>query len=214
MKILNIRGTEVHAVPSFLILMVIFVIFSMEGGTPWHEAVLWIPIIFVSVLFHEGGHAAANGALGLGPSHIVLGGFGGFTMNRSQRKVWQDIVVSLAGPLFSFVLAGIIYFGQGALPVFRTDPMLSILMPLLVQANVIWGIFNLLPVFPMDGGQALFGFVRYMAKPRTALLISIWSSMIIGGLLLLAGLYLRAIFLAVIVGFLLYQNYQRLQMLK
>lgn len=214
MKILSIRGTEVHAVPSFLILMVIFVIFSMEGGTPWHEAVLWIPIIFVSVLFHEGGHAAANGVLGLGPSQIVLGGFGGFTMNRSERKVWHDIIVSLSGPLFSFILAAIIYFAQGMLPVFQTDPMLSILMPLLVQANIVWGIFNLLPVFPMDGGQALFGMVRYVAKPRTALLISIWSSMLIGGALLLLGLYMRAIFLAVIVGFLLYQNYQRLQMLK
>ena len=214
MKILNIRGTEIHVIPSFLILMVIFVIFSMERGEPWHYAVLWIPIIFVSVLFHEGGHAAAFGLLGLGPSHIVLGGFGGFTVNRSQRKVWQDIIVSLAGPLFSFLLAAIMYVLAGRVSFVRTDPMLSALVPLLVQANIVWGIFNLIPIFPMDGGQAVYGMVQYVAKPRTALLVSIWSSMILGGAFLALGLWLGQIFVAVIVGFLLFQNYQRLQMLK
>lgn len=214
MKILSFRGTDIHAIPSFLILMVIFVIFSMEGGTPWHEAVLWIPVIFVSVLFHEGGHAAAFGVLGLGPSQIVLGGFGGFTVNRANRKVWQDVIVSLAGPIFSFLLAGLIFLIESRLPLFRTDPMLSVLMPLLIQANIVWGIFNLIPVFPMDGGQAAYGIVQYMAKPRTALLISIWSSILIGAGLLILGLMMKAIFLAVIVGFLLYQNYQRLQTLK
>lgn len=214
MKILSIRGTDIHAIPSFLILMVIFVIFSMESGTPWHHAVLWVPIIFVSVLFHEGGHAMAYGGLGLGPSQIVLGGFGGYTINRASRKVWQDVVVSLAGPLFSFLLAGLIYVIEGRVALFRTDPMLSVLMPLLIQANIVWGIFNLIPIFPMDGGQAVYGLVQYVTKPRTALLISIWSSMILGAGLLMLGLMMRAIFVAVIVGFLLYQNYQRLQTLK
>lgn len=213
MKILNVRGTEIHAVPSFLILMVLFVIFSLESGRPWHEAVLWVPIIFISVLFHEGGHAAAYGALGLGPSQIVLGGFGGFTINRSQRKVWQDVLVSLAGPLFSFLLAGLV-FPLDNLAFFKTDPMFAALLPYLIWANVVWGIFNLIPVFPMDGGQAAYGILQYVTKPRTALLISIWSSMVIGGLLLALGLLTKQIFLAVIVGFLLFQNYQRLQMLK
>jgi stage IV sporulation protein FB len=78
----------------------------------------------------------------------------------------------------------------------------------------VWGIFNLLPIFPMDGGQAVYGVLRYVTPPRTALQISIWSSMLLGGLLLVVGLFGGQFFLAIIVGFLLFQNYQRLQTLE
>jgi stage IV sporulation protein FB len=213
MKILTIRGTDIHIIPSFLILMGLFVIIFMEAGSAWHVALLWVPTIFVSVLFHEGGHAAAYGALGMGPSQIVLGGFGGYTINRASRKVWQDVVVSLAGPLFSFLLAALfLLFRQTAFA--GTDPMLSQWIPLMILANIVWGIFNLLPIFPMDGGQAFYGVLQYVTAPRRALLISIWSSMLLGGLLLVLGLFTRQFFVAIIVGFLLFQNYQRLQTLE
>lgn len=214
MRILTIRGTDVHVIPSFLILMGLFVILSLERGEPWQEAVLWIPIIFLSVLFHEGGHAAAFALLGLGPSQVVLGGFGGFTVNRSRRAVWQDIIVSLAGPVFSFLLAAIMFVLHQSSAFLREDPMFQLLIPLMMVANIVWGIFNLIPVFPMDGGQAVYGVAQYLASPRVALLISIWSSMILGGALLVYGLLAGQIFVAMIVGFLLFQNYQRLQMLK
>lgn len=213
MKILAFRGTEVHAIPSFLILMGLFVILSLENGQPWQEALLWIPVIFVSVLFHEAGHAAAYGVLGLGPSLIVLGGYGGFTVNRRDRRAWQDVIVSLAGPTFSFLLAGLVFLLRRQVGFFSSDPMFAVLVPLLILSNVVWGIFNLIPVFPMDGGQAVYGIVRYLAKPRSALLISIWSSMVLGGLLLVLGLMSGQFFVSIILGFLLYQNYQRLQTL-
>ncbi|MDX1582057.1 MAG: M50 family metallopeptidase [Thermoanaerobaculia bacterium] len=213
MKILTFRGTEVHAIPSFLILIGLFVLLALERGQPWQEAALWIPVIFLSVLFHEAGHAAANAALGLGPSLIVLGGYGGFTVNREKRKAWQDVVVSVAGPIFSFILAGLVFVLKSQFEFVERDPMLASLIPLLLVANIVWGIFNLLPVFPMDGGQALYGVVRYLAKPRSALLISIWSSMILGGGLLVLGLLSGQFFVSIILAFLLYQNYQRLQMM-
>jgi Zn-dependent protease len=213
MKILTVRGTDIHIIPTFLILMGLFVIINMEAGAAWHVALLWVPTIFVSVLFHEGGHAIAYGVLGKGPSQIVLGGFGGYTINRASRKVWQDVVVSLAGPLFSFLLAALfLLFQQTAFA--RTDPLLGQWVPLMIFANIVWGFFNLLPIFPMDGGQAVYGVLQYVTAPRRAMLISIWSSMLLGSLLLLWGLLGGWFFLAIIVGFLLFQNYQRLQTLE
>jgi stage IV sporulation protein FB len=213
MKILTLRGTDIHIIPSFLILMGLFVIIHMEAGWAWHVALLWIPTIFISVLLHEAGHAAAFGVLGMGPSQIVLGGFGGYTINRASRKVWQDVVVSLSGPLFSFFLAGLFLLIR-QMTFAATDPMMSQWVPLMILANIVWGIFNLLPIFPMDGGQAVYGVLQYVTAPRRAMLISIWSSMILGGVLLLLGLFGGQFFLAIIVGFLLFQNYQRLQTLE
>jgi stage IV sporulation protein FB len=213
MKILTLRGTDIHIIPTFLILMGLFVIIYMEAGWAWHVALLWIPTIFVSVLLHEAGHAAAFGVLGMGPSQIVLGGFGGYTINRASRKVWHDVLVSLSGPLFSFFLAGLFLLIRQT-TFAATDPMMSQWVPLMIWANIVWGIFNLLPIFPMDGGQAVYGVLQYVTAPRRAMLISIWSSMILGGVLLLLGLFGGQFFLAIIVGFLLFQNYQRLQTLE
>ena len=119
-----------------------------------HYMVIWIGIVFVSILVHELGHAIAYRRFG-SPAHIVLLVFGGLAVPYTAvYGRWRRIVVSLAGPCAGFVLCAAVYAlkefvlaGQ-ALP----DPV-WFLVGNLIFVNLVWGIFNLFPVFPLDGGQ-------------------------------------------------------------
>src|SRR6185503_19320423 len=108
-----------------------------------------------SILVHEMGHALAFRRFG-SDAHIVLWMFGGLAVPYSGiNGRWRRIMATLAGPLAGFLLCGIVYatnqltdWGSRA-----NGKPISYLYWALFTVNLIWGIFNLLPVFPLDGGQ-------------------------------------------------------------
>ncbi|MGH9457176.1 MAG: M50 family metallopeptidase [Thermoanaerobaculia bacterium] len=207
----SIAGTAIYVEVSFLILMGLFVILDIERGIPMHRALLWIPILLLSVLFHELGHAALIASFGFGASTIVLGGFGGVTVNRRQTVPWKEIVISLAGPAFSILLAILLTLLWRGVPAMHGDPMLAALIPLTVLANGVWAVFNLVPIFPLDGGQALHNLGRFFLAERKAALVSIGVSMVVGGAVLVFALFQAWFFLAIVAAMLLMQNFQRWQ---
>src|SRR5436305_7208842 len=104
----TIFGTTIALDFSFLILIAFFVLSSADAyGMP--GALLWVPVILVSILFHEFAHAAMIGILGHGSSEIVLEGIGGVTINQRQSRPWQDMLISAAGPAASFLLAWLVF---------------------------------------------------------------------------------------------------------
>jgi CBS domain-containing protein len=62
-----------------------------------------------------------------------------------------ELLIAIAGPLSSFVLA-LFFFIINA---FVTDSVAKALFSYLVQLNVVLGVFNLIPGFPMDGGRVV-----------------------------------------------------------
>ena len=76
------------------------------------------------------------------------------------RDPWQEIIVALAGPAVNFAIAAILFvlIGLGGRPgaIFALDPGDGAgLLTTLLAANLMLGLFNLLPAFPMDGGRVL-----------------------------------------------------------
>lgn len=203
--------TPIYIDLSFLILCGLFVILNMERGQPIAYALLWIPVLFISILVHELGHAGAIAALGFGASRISLAGFGGYTENFRRAKPWQDVLISFAGPLMSFVLAFVVSVVIRRFPQLGGDPMMAALLPTLQWANIAWGIFNLFPVYPLDGGQIVRNLSRIVVSDESSFKFSAWSSIVIGVLLAGYGIISRSFFLAAIAGMLVFQNYQRLQ---
>lgn len=120
-----------------------------------HILAIWIAVVFVSILVHELGHALAFRMFG---SHadIILYVFGGLAVPWSPVSGrGRRILVSLAGPFAGFVLCALVYasnkaFGWGDLANGRSVAYLYLA---LIWVNLYWGIMNLLPVFPLDGGQ-------------------------------------------------------------
>ena len=201
------------------------------------EIPIWIVVVFVSILIHELGHALALRSYGI-RSHILLHAMGGLTIPESAPwgTGWanvspspkQEIVISLAGPfagfLFAIVIMAMVIFTGGTLHtsmLFGFIPLpltailggqtLSIFLTMLLFVNVFWGIFNLLPVFPLDGGQVARNLlIQY--DPYDGARKSIWLSVITGGLIALYSLIvMRSIYIALLFGLLAFQSYQSLQ---
>jgi Zn-dependent protease len=111
---------------------------------------IWVVLVFVSVLFHELGHAIAFRAYGYS-STVQLLFLGGVTTPNTDRPLsWgKDVVVTLAGPFFGASLGLFCYvlFHQA------TTPVAAYALFIGTVTNFFWAGFNLVPILPMDGGR-------------------------------------------------------------
>ncbi len=131
---------------------------------------LWVPVVLVSILVHEMGHAFAVMWHGIGPA-VTLHAMGGVTTyDEPVRGRLNRAIVSLAGPGAGFVLGGLVYaVGQmtGPLPGLAGRVMWQLLW-----VNLGWGLFNLVPVLPFDGGHVLEEILG-PRRARTTALVSL-----------------------------------------
>jgi stage IV sporulation protein FB len=200
---------------------------------------IWILVILVSILVHELGHALAFRRYGQ-RSHIVLHFAGGLTIpepvywgSRFANVALtpnQQIFISLAGPGAGFILAALVIiivevmggsvstirlFGLIPLPLNALMPfggrILNVMISMLLWVNVFWGLINLVPVYPLDGGNVT-RYALLQADPLDGIRKSLWISAIAGALVAFVGLlFLRSIFMALLFGLLAFQSYQSLQ---
>ena len=210
----SIRGTSIDVDFNFVFLVLFFVVLNYNPATGVAYALIWIPILFVSVLIHELAHAAAIGIFGFGPSQIVLTGMGGVTINRRRARPWQDMLISVAGPASSFGLYFLSDWIGHNVAIAQTDRMLIALMPRLALANLFWGIFNLVPVPPLDGGHATRDFFRMFLTERNAFIVAIWIAIIGGGLVAAAALFVRQFFVGLYIAWFVYMAVQQWQYFK
>lgn len=121
-------------------------------------------IVFGSILVHEFGHATVADLKKLGPVEIVLHGFGGLTVSKAVRTPGDGILLTAAGPAAGFLLGGI----GVALAVFFRDTPIGAHLVFLAVVNLFWSAFNLLPMFPLDGGHLLLHTLALKWPPRVA----------------------------------------------
>lgn len=125
---------------------------------------VWIAIVFVSVLVHELGHALVGRLFGLTPQ-IELHGMGGTTSWVDGRDVGnaRSMAISAAGPFAGFIIAGLLYAATrfGFEP---HNPLALMAVHIAIQVNFIWGIFNLAPMLPLDGGNVLRSFLHVVTR--------------------------------------------------
>jgi stage IV sporulation protein FB len=114
---------------------------------------VWIPMVFLGVLVHELGHAWAARSFGLEPA-IQLHGMGGLTTWRPTKSLntWQRLALSGAGPAIG-IATGLVVAAiwVGIRP--ASESTLWWLFYFGVYVNLGWGVLNLFPVLPLDGGQ-------------------------------------------------------------
>jgi stage IV sporulation protein FB len=227
-------GIPVRVHPLFWLMAVLFGGFAGNLLT----AAVWVAAVFVSILVHELGHALAMRRFGVS-SQVVLHLFGGVTV--PQGLSWagrpayvplsplQEAWVSFAGPAAGFLLGGTVIvaavaaggriaFGAiaGFIPIpyvllpFQAGPLQSFLGGLL-WISILWGTINLMPVYPLDGGN-IARRLLVKADPWNGARTSLRISTVTGGLLAVAAFFLfRNIFLTVLFGYLAYQSYQSLR---
>ena len=198
MKTLRFRvsGIPVRVEPIFFILL------GFLGWANGHTGVLivvFMVVAGVSVLVHELGHATAYRSFGAQPA-ITLTGFGGYTVGPAQPR-GRSLAVTLSGPGAGFVAAMV---ALALSQVVTSDSeIVKTALDDLIWVNLVWGVFNLLPILPLDGGRVavdLFGL-------RPAQMLSVAGAVGLGVL----GLYLRAPFMAIIAFMLCSQSINALR---
>ena len=231
----KLAGIPVRVHPLFWLIVIL--LGSSSGSLL--QLLIWVLVVFVSILIHEFGHALAMRHYGRS-SQVILHMMGGLTVPEqvSWGDGWasvaltpsQEIFISLAGPGSGFLLAGLVIavvvasggsiimtalLGFIPLPAAVLLPfggsILNAFVITLLWVNLFWGFINLMPVYPLDGGNV----TRYLllkSDPMDGVRKSLLVSVVAGILVAAIGFFLLdSIYMAVLFGFLAFQSYQSLQ---
>ncbi|MBD0381696.1 M50 family metallopeptidase [Paenibacillus sedimenti] len=143
--------------------------------------------LFGIVLVHELGHLAAANGFGWRVREVQLLPFGGVVVVDELGSVpaWEELIVALAGPLqhvWMIVVAFLMqWLGVG------THEWWTYF----IEANVMIGLFNLLPVMPLDGGKVMQCLLGYILSYHNTILYTTWIGMALSaGVICMAAIQL------------------------
>jgi Zn-dependent protease/CBS domain-containing protein len=163
----RIFGVPVRLHFTFVLLLVFLMFIGIGGKQTGAATALYIVALFASVLLHEIGHVLLARWYGVRTSEIVMYPIGGISRMESQPKGRQELLISTAGPLVNLVIAIILFATQrDFLPVETLRiPTDANLIERIAIGNLLLGLFNLLPAYPMDGGRILRSVISFW-KPE------------------------------------------------
>jgi tetratricopeptide (TPR) repeat protein len=184
-------GTELRLHASMLLLIPYTLIaFRPEDVAGALHVLLLITAIFVCVALHELGHTAAARLFGIQVNSIVLWPLGGFAnLSHRPEKILPELLISAAGPFTNFLIfSGLlaltvferIFEASGLIPTVQPILRANNIFPFLVGltvANLSLALFNLVPVYPLDGGQIARGLLKMIFGEKRADLVMLIISL-------------------------------------
>jgi Zn-dependent protease len=211
-------GIPVYVSPYWFLIAGLFVILyarglaqSVPGSLRYVVAAAFVVLLYASVLIHELSHSVVALAFKLPVRRILLYPLGGFSeIEREPPSPGREFLVSAAGPAISLVLAGAGFALDRAV---RPTGVPGVLLSQLVVANLLVGLFNLLPGLPLDGGRMLrAGVWKVTGRPSSATIAAAWAGrgLAVAVLLIPLGMFIAtdnqvqvfdAVWLAVIAAF-------------
>ena len=200
MRIARPFGIPVFISPYWFLIAGLFVFLyarglveSVPGTLRYVVAAAFVVLLYASVLVHELSHSVVARGFGLPVRRILLYPLGGFSeIEREPPTPGREFLVSAAGPAVSLALAA------GGYALYRGvhgGGVLRVLLFQLVIANVLVGVFNLLPGLPLDGGRMLrAGVWKLTGRPGQATVVAAWAGRVlaIAVLVIPLALYARA----------------------
>jgi stage IV sporulation protein FB len=173
-------GTSVRISPWFWVVAIFFYWDTIHDG-PEYLLIAILCVLF-SLTLHEFGHIWMGRLFG-SHGYIVLQGMCGLAAGASSlHNRWKRIAVYLAGPGIQFVFWGALYsLKTYVLPPIQSDHLRAT-MGFLLMFNLWWPIINLLPVWPLDGGQVsreLFKWVSSNNGVRYSLALSLVTAALV-----------------------------------
>ena len=198
-KLFKIFGIEIRLDYSWFI---IFALFAYYFGFFYFPSVLpdisegflalitivTVVLFFVSVLIHEMSHSLVAKSKGIPVEKITLFLFGGMAqIEKEPETPYNEFIMAIAGPAASFVLAiiyGIIwFFARNFSPVREPVRYLAII-------NIVLGVFNMLPGYPLDGGRILRSIIwKSTGSLKRATFIASTGGRIIGFMIIAVGVF-------------------------
>src|SRR5215475_9595220 len=181
---MKIFGIPIKIDPSFLFICALLAYSRLSAPAFLIE---WLAVIFVSILVHELGHALVVRSFGLSPQ-ILLYSMGGLTSWTDEKGIThaRRIAISLAGPFAGFLFGGAVYLSGIAMPHLFAGDFWIVTYGDLLFVNWGWGIFNLLPILPLDGGNVAYSIEQWVTKKHRGVITRVVSLLVAGGVGLLA----------------------------
>jgi Zn-dependent protease len=175
-------GVPVYVSPYWFLVAGLFVLFYASSlpstvhpnGVRYLVAAAFVILLYASVLVHELSHCVVARAFRLSVRRILLYPLGGFSeIEQEPPTPAKEFLVSVAGPLTSLALAGC---GFGLNLALDPGGIPRVLIDQLIIANLLVGVFNLLPGLPLDGGRILrAGVWKFTGRPGTATIAAAWA---------------------------------------
>jgi Zn-dependent protease/CBS domain-containing protein len=178
-------GIPVYVSPYWFVIAGVFILIyandlaaTLHGSTRFIVAAAFVVLLYVSVLIHELAHSLVARGFGLPVRRILLYPLGGFSeIEKEPQSPGREFLVSAAGPALSLALAAACY---GLMEVVPPDTVAGTLVSQLRWANLVVGIFNLLPGLPLDGGRMLRAVIwKLTGRPSTSTIVAAWAGRVI-----------------------------------
>ena len=173
-------GIPVYVSPYWFLIAGVFVFIyandlaaTWRGDTRFVVAAAFVILLYLSVLVHELAHSVVARGYGLPVRRILLYPLGGLSeIEQEPQTPGREFLVSAAGPGLSLALAAV---GYGLMRVFPTG-IAGTLVSQLRWANLVVGVFNLLPGLPLDGGRMLRAAIwKVTGRPGTSTIAAAWA---------------------------------------
>jgi len=185
-------------------------LWTLNSEQGWAGLLIWVAVVFQGILMHELGHALVGRAFGRQP-RVELIALGGLTWweQREPLSPGRSLGVSIAGPAVGIVvgLAALVVRDLLALP---EESIARYAFASLIYVNLGWGVLNLLPVLPLDGGNIVASLMEFLAPSRGRLLACYVSFAAIAILLVVTVHFQQypATILLFLLGFSTYQAFR------
>lgn len=164
-------GIRVRLHASLIVFIALSLAFgpSVNQGLGVADIATAMGLLFGIVLLHEFGHCLASASVGGRPEEIILSPIGGLAMVPSPHRAGASFIVSAGGPAVNVLICvvcggALLLMTGGMVPLnpFRPQPPMSFLMDSVpyylwwtFSISYILLLFNLLPIYPLDGGQLM-----------------------------------------------------------
>ena len=192
--------------------------FCVSSMVELFSVLLFMVAAFVVLLAHEMGHALVGRRLGGGQPSVYLAWLGGDCTNESARLTrLQGVVMTTAGPLSSLAVGVLAYLGLclyvgsfvqgtalacqfvlGYMPVEAVMYYPALAMFLffyLIEVSCWWTLLNMLPIFPLDGGQIMQGLMKSRMQMHS---ISLAAAVVLALAFASLGLWLLSVFMVLL----------------
>jgi Zn-dependent protease len=190
-------GIPVYISPYWFLIAGVFILLysnslqqAVHGSMRYVVAAVFVVLLYASVLVHELSHCLVARAFGLPVRRVLLYPLGGFSeIEKEPPTPAREFLVAAAGPVISLVLAAAGYGLSRLVPAGTGHVLVNQLM----WANLLVGLFNLLPGLPLDGGRMLrAGIWKVTRRPGAATVGAAWTGRVLAAALLLVPFALFA----------------------
>ena len=212
-KLFNLEGVDLFLHWSWFFVAIIEIIDRASAYTFIFWNVLEYFTLFLIVMLHEYGHALACRQVGGKVDRIVLWPLGGIAFVQPPPRPGATLWSIAAGPLVNVALTpvlGLAYFVARWGGLATTAPDAYKFVKIILALNVFLLVFNLVPIYPLDGGQILRSLLWFaVGRTRSLKAVSVIGFLGVAGLTLI-GVWLKDMTFGIIAVFILANCYSGL----